>query len=42
MHPGICARVLLDRDSIGIIGRVNPMISKDDIYVLELSLTKTI
>ena len=40
MHPGICARVLLDRDSIGIIGRVNPMISKDDIYVLELSLTK--
>ena len=22
MHPGICARVLLDRDSIGIIGRL--------------------
>ena len=38
MHPGISARILLDRKEIGIIGRVHPNISKDDIYVCEVSL----
>ncbi len=40
LHPGIGARILLDREEIGIIGKVHPSISKDDIYVLEMSLTK--
>ena len=38
LHPGIGAQVLLDRKSIGIIGKVHPSINKDDIYVFELSL----
>ena len=40
MHPGISAKVYLDREPIGIIGRVHPSIKKDDIYVLELSMTR--
>ncbi|MBR3897694.1 MAG: phenylalanine--tRNA ligase subunit beta [Bacilli bacterium] len=38
MHPGVSARVMLDRKPIGIVGRVHPSISKDDIFVFELSL----
>ena len=38
LHPGICAKVMLDRKMIGVIGKVHPMITKDDIYVAELSL----
>lgn len=38
MHPGVSARVLLDRKPIGIIGRVHPSVAKDDIYVFELNL----
>lgn len=40
MHPGISAKILLDREEIGIIGRVHPKISNDDIYVAEFSMTK--
>ncbi len=40
MHPGICATITLDKKPIGIIGRVHPSISKDDLYVCELSMTK--
>ena len=40
MHPGICANIILDREVIGIIGKVNPSISSDDIYMAELSLSK--
>ena len=40
MHKGMCASIILDKDPIGIIGRINPSISKDDIYVCELSMTK--
>lgn len=42
MHPGISAEILLDREVIGIIGRIHPSISKDDIYLIELSLNKLI
>ncbi len=38
MHPGICARVLLDKKPIGVIGRVHPSICKDDVYVFELGM----
>lgn len=38
MHPGISARILLDRENIGIIGCVHPRIRKDNIYVAEISL----
>ena len=40
MHPGMSATILLDREPIGIVGRVHPSLSKDDIFVAELSLTK--
>ena len=39
-HPGICATITLDKNPIGIIGRVHPSISKEDIYVCEMSMTK--
>ncbi len=38
LHPGISANILLDRQVIGIIGKVHPRVNKDDIYVFELSL----
>lgn len=38
MHPGISAYITLDRKNIGIIGRVHPLICKDEVYIFELSL----
>lgn len=40
MHPGISARILVDRENVGIIGRIHPSLKKDEIYVIELSMTK--
>lgn len=39
-HPGISAKILLDKEELGVIGRVHPSLYKDDIYLAELSLTK--
>ena len=38
LHPGVSADIMLDRKKIGVIGKVHPTISKDDIYVFEFSL----
>ena len=38
LHPGMQARILLDRKPIGIIGRIHPSLKKDEIYVLELAI----
>ncbi len=40
MHPGISAKLLIDREEVGIIGRVHPSVEKDDVYVVEFSMTK--
>lgn len=40
LHPGISARILLDRKPLGIIGCVHPTIVKNHAYVAELSLNK--
>ena len=40
MHPGMTAKILIDREEIGIIGRIHPTYIKDEIYLSELSLTK--
>ena len=40
MHPGISAKIMIDRDEVGVIGRIHPSINKDEIYLAELSLTK--
>lgn len=38
LHPGISASIYLDREKIGIIGRVHPSMKKEEIYVCELSM----
>lgn len=40
LHPGISASIILDKEIVGLIGRIHPTIKKDDIYVVELSLDK--
>lgn len=42
LHPGISAKIILDREEIGVIGRVHPSLKKDEIYVFELSMNKLI
>ena len=42
MHPGMSAKIILDREPLGIIGRVHPSTLKDEVYVAEISLTKLI
>ena len=37
-HPGICGNILLDNKKIGVIGKINPAITKEDIYIIELNL----
>lgn len=38
LHPGIGAKIMLDRKMIGVIGKIHPLLTKDDVYVAELSL----
>jgi len=40
MHPGMSAMIYVDREPVGIIGRVHPSLKKDDIFVCELSMSK--
>lgn len=39
-HPGMSAKILLDREEIGVFGRIHPSVSKDEIYLCEISMTK--
>lgn len=38
LHPGISARIMLDRKPLGIIGRIHPSLEKADIYVAEFAV----
>lgn len=40
LHPGIGAKIKLDSEEIGIIGKVHPFIKKEEVFVAELSLNK--
>ncbi|MBO4601036.1 MAG: phenylalanine--tRNA ligase subunit beta [Bacilli bacterium] len=40
LHPGVSAKILIDRNEVGVIGKINPSLVKDDVYVCELSLSK--
>ena len=40
MHPGMSASILIDKEVVGVIGRVHPSYNKNEIYVSELSITK--
>lgn len=42
LHPGMSARILIDREVVGFIGRVHPNISKKDVYVFEINLEKVL
>ncbi len=42
LHPGMSAEITVDRERIGFLGRIHPSVKKDEIYVLEFSLTKLI
>ena len=38
LHPGVSASINLQGKDIGIIGKISPVVSKDDIYVCEINL----
>ena len=40
LHPGQSASIMLAGEKVGIIGKVHPNVSKDNIYVLEVNLEK--
>ena len=40
MHPGVCASIYVDNEEVGYFGKVSPVFEKEDIFVLEISLTK--
>lgn len=40
LHPGMSAKVLIDREEVGILGRMHPSMKKEEVYVFELSMTK--
>ena len=40
MHPGQTAYISVNADTVGIIGKVHPDISKEDVYVIEINLDK--
>lgn len=39
LHPGVSASIYIDNKKIGIIGKIHPNISKDDIYISEINLS---
>ena len=39
-HPGQSASIVLNGNLIGIIGKLHPSVTKDDIYVIEMNLDK--
>ena len=40
LHPGKSAMISVNNDIVGFIGRINPMVSKDEVYVMEIDLDK--
>ena len=40
MHPGQSAVISVNNDTVGIIGKVHPRVTKDDVYILEIDLDK--
>lgn len=40
-HPGVCAKVIYDKDMIGYVGKIHPTIL-DDAYAFEINLDKLI
>jgi phenylalanyl-tRNA synthetase beta chain len=40
LHPGQAGSIYVDDQRIGFIGKLHPLVTKDDIYVMELNLEK--
>ncbi len=40
LHPGQSASIMIAGEKVGIIGKIHPNVSKDNIYVLEVNLEK--
>jgi len=40
LHPGVSASIIMQGVNVGFIGKLHPNVTKDDIYVFEINLTK--
>ena len=40
LHPGISASIIMQGVNVGCIGKLHPNVTKDNIYVFEINLTK--
>lgn len=40
LHPGMSATIVLQGKEIGILGKLHPSVTKDDVYVFEINLDK--
>ena len=40
LHPGVSATINMQGKDIGIIGKLHPLVTKDDVYVFEINLDK--
>ena len=39
-HPGQCAEISVNNDIVGVVAKLHPQITADDVYVLEINLDK--
>ena len=40
IHPGQSAYISVNNDEVGLIGKLHPEKTKEDVYVLEINLSK--
>ncbi len=40
LHPGQAGSIFVDGHKVGIIGKIHPLVTKDNIYVMEINLEK--
>ncbi len=40
MHPGQTAEISVNKDIVGMVGKLHPSVEKEDVYVLEINLDK--
>ena len=39
-HPGQCADISVNNDVVGVVAKLHPQVTKDDVYVMEINLDK--
>ena len=40
LHPGVSANIIFQGSNIGVIGKLHPSVTKDDVYVFEINLDR--